>query len=204
FLRDAKRSRIGVDELKALIDEGMAPLVIDVRSALGRSVDPRCIPQAVPLDLGELRDAARGLPRGRTIVAYCNCPNDASAVAAARLLAEAGLTGVRPLGRGPRAVIGAGQPGAAPQSGEAGGAALLVPGSLSLISAAFPEAERGRAIGTWSAFSGITAAVGPVIGGFLVDHFSWRWAFLVNLPVGAVLLAICAAKVPESRGGSAQ
>jgi EmrB/QacA subfamily drug resistance transporter len=84
------------------------------------------------------------------------------------------------------------------------GAALLVPGSLSLISAAFPEAERGRAIGTWSAFSGITAAVGPVIGGFLVDHFSWRWAFLVNLPVGAVLLAICAMKVPESRGGSAQ
>jgi EmrB/QacA subfamily drug resistance transporter len=84
------------------------------------------------------------------------------------------------------------------------GAALLVPGSLSLISATFPESERGRAIGTWSAFSGITAAVGPVIGGFLVDHYSWRWAFLVNLPLGAVLLAICALRVPESRGGAAQ
>jgi EmrB/QacA subfamily drug resistance transporter len=84
------------------------------------------------------------------------------------------------------------------------GAALLVPGSLSLISAAFPENERGRAIGTWSAFSGITAAVGPVIGGYLVDHFSWHWAFLINLPVGAVLLAICAWRVPESHGGAAQ
>ncbi|CAN5419483.1 MFS transporter [soil metagenome] len=82
------------------------------------------------------------------------------------------------------------------------GAALLVPGSLALISATFPQAERGAAIGTWSAFSGITAAVGPVIGGFLVDHYSWTWAFLVNLPIGIVLLLICAARVPESTGAS--
>ena len=80
------------------------------------------------------------------------------------------------------------------------GAALLVPGSLALISATFPQAERGAAIGTWSAFSGITAAIGPVIGGFLVDHYSWTWAFLVNAPLGVVLLLICAARVPESRG----
>jgi EmrB/QacA subfamily drug resistance transporter len=80
------------------------------------------------------------------------------------------------------------------------GAALLVPGSLALISATFPPAERGAAIGTWSAFSGITAAVGPVMGGFLVEHYSWIWAFLVNAPIGAVLLAICTAKVPESKG----
>lgn len=80
------------------------------------------------------------------------------------------------------------------------GAALLVPGSLALISATFPQSERGAAIGTWSAFSGITAAFGPVIGGFLVEHFSWNWAFLVNAPVGVVLLAICATKVPESKG----
>src|SRR5579859_5576991 len=83
------------------------------------------------------------------------------------------------------------------------GAALLVPGSLALISAGFPQAERGAAIGTWSAFSGITAAIGPVIGGFLVDHYSWTWAFLVNAPVGVVLLAICMAKVPESKGKTA-
>ena len=82
------------------------------------------------------------------------------------------------------------------------GAALLVPGSLALISATFPQKERGAAIGTWSAFSGITAAIGPVIGGFLVDHYSWTWAFLVNAPLGLVLLVICAAKVPESRGGA--
>lgn len=81
------------------------------------------------------------------------------------------------------------------------GAALLVPGSLALISATFPSSERGAAIGTWSAFSGITTAIGPVIGGFLVEHYSWTWAFLINLPVGLVLLAISAAKVPESKGG---
>ena len=84
------------------------------------------------------------------------------------------------------------------------GAALLVPGSLALISATFPQNERGAAIGTWSAFSGITAAVGPVIGGFLVDHFSWNWAFLVNAPLGLALLAIGVAKVPESRGAAGQ
>jgi EmrB/QacA subfamily drug resistance transporter len=84
------------------------------------------------------------------------------------------------------------------------GAALLVPGSLALISAGYPETQRGQAIGTWSAFSGIAAAVGPVLGGFLVDHYSWRWAFLVNLPIGAALLAVCVVKVPESRAAPAQ
>lgn len=83
------------------------------------------------------------------------------------------------------------------------GAALLVPGSLALISANFPQSERGAAIGTWSAFSGITAAIGPVIGGFLVDHYSWKWAFLVNAPVGVAVVAICVANVPESKGSIA-
>ena len=84
------------------------------------------------------------------------------------------------------------------------GAALLVPGSLALVSAAFPQAQRGRAIGTWSAFTGIAAAAGPVIGGYLVDHHSWTWAFWVNLPVGIVLLAICLTKVPESLGAGSR
>src|SRR5512138_1876340 len=78
------------------------------------------------------------------------------------------------------------------------GAALLVPGSLALISAAFPERERGPAIGTWSGFSGITAALGPVLGGYLVDRWSWRWAFLLNVPLALALLAI-ASRAPESR-----
>ncbi|UVH60440.1 MFS transporter [Variovorax paradoxus] len=83
------------------------------------------------------------------------------------------------------------------------GGALLVPGSLALISAAFPEKERGKAIGTWSGFSGITAAVGPVLGGFLVDHFSWTWAFLINVPMAMLVLWIVWRHVPESRGASA-
>jgi EmrB/QacA subfamily drug resistance transporter len=82
------------------------------------------------------------------------------------------------------------------------GGALLVPGSLALISASFSKEERGRAIGTWSGFSGITAAIGPVLGGFLVDQFSWRWAFLINAPIAAAVLWIASQHVPESRGGA--
>jgi EmrB/QacA subfamily drug resistance transporter len=80
------------------------------------------------------------------------------------------------------------------------GAALLVPGSLALISAAFPEKERGKAIGTWSGFSGITAAIGPVLGGWLVDHYSWIWAFLINVPMALLVLVIVWWHVPESHG----
>jgi EmrB/QacA subfamily drug resistance transporter len=82
------------------------------------------------------------------------------------------------------------------------GAALLVPGSLALISASFPEAERGRAIGTWSAFSGITAALGPVIGGWLIEHYTYRWAFLINVPVGLVVCGLAWLQVPESYGSA--
>ena len=79
------------------------------------------------------------------------------------------------------------------------GAALLVPGSLSLISASFPPAERGRAIGTWSGFTAITAALGPVLGGWLVEHLSWRWIFFINLPIALAVLAITIWRVPETR-----
>src|SRR5262249_58847596 len=63
------------------------------------------------------------------------------------------------------------------------GGALLVPSSLALISVSFSSGERGRAIGTWSGFTSITAAVGPVLGGWLIQHASWRWVFFINLPV---------------------
>src|SRR3989442_7314556 len=79
------------------------------------------------------------------------------------------------------------------------GAALLVPGSLAIISASFPEQERGRAIGTWSGFSAITTAFGPVFGGWLIEHLSWRWAFLVNLPLAVVVLGLVSWRVPQSR-----
>ncbi|MBC5784801.1 MFS transporter [Ramlibacter sp. USB13] len=83
------------------------------------------------------------------------------------------------------------------------GAALLVPGSLALISAFFPEDERGRAFGTWAAFSGITSALGPVLGGWLIDHFSWAWAFAVNVPLAAVVVVVTWLQVPESRADDA-
>jgi EmrB/QacA subfamily drug resistance transporter len=79
------------------------------------------------------------------------------------------------------------------------GGALLVPGSLALISASFPGEKRGRAIGTWSGFTAITAAIGPVLGGWLVEHASWRWVFFINLPVAVVVFAITSRRVPESR-----
>jgi len=80
------------------------------------------------------------------------------------------------------------------------GGALLVPGSLALISVNFPLEQRGRAIGTWSGFTSMTAAIGPVLGGWLVQHESWRWAFFINVPLGATVLAITLWRVPESRG----
>jgi EmrB/QacA subfamily drug resistance transporter len=79
------------------------------------------------------------------------------------------------------------------------GAALLVPGSLSLISASFPKDERGRAIGIWSGFTAITAAIGPLLGGWLVQHVSWRSIFFLNLPLAAVIVAIAVWRVPETR-----
>jgi EmrB/QacA subfamily drug resistance transporter len=79
------------------------------------------------------------------------------------------------------------------------GGALLVPGSLAIIGASFSEANRGKAIGTWSGFTAITAAIGPVIGGWLVEHASWRAAFFINLPIAAVVLFLIFHSVPESR-----
>jgi EmrB/QacA subfamily drug resistance transporter len=79
------------------------------------------------------------------------------------------------------------------------GGALLVPGSLAIISASFAESERGKAIGTWSGYSAITAALGPVLGGFLIDHLSWRYAFFINVPLGIAVLALTYWRVPESR-----
>ena len=79
------------------------------------------------------------------------------------------------------------------------GAAMLVPGSLAVISAVFPPDERGRAFGTWAGFSGITSALGPLVGGFLIDRYSWAWAFAVNLPLAALVVAITWRHVPESR-----
>src|SRR5260370_25618877 len=82
------------------------------------------------------------------------------------------------------------------------GGALLVPGSLALISANFSQKDRGRAIGTWSGFTSITAAIGPVLGGWFVELGSWRWVFFINLPLGLVVLLLALWKVPESTAGA--
>ena len=79
------------------------------------------------------------------------------------------------------------------------GAALLVPGSLAIVSTSFDENSRGPAIGTWSGFTAITTAVGPVLGGWLVQHASWRWVFFLNLPIAAGVVAISLWRMPESR-----
>jgi EmrB/QacA subfamily drug resistance transporter len=79
------------------------------------------------------------------------------------------------------------------------GAALLVPGSLAIISASFNEDDRGKAIGTWSGFTAITAAIGPVLGGWLIEHVSWRAVFFINLPLALVVLVLVFIHVPESK-----
>jgi EmrB/QacA subfamily drug resistance transporter len=83
------------------------------------------------------------------------------------------------------------------------GAALLVPGSLAIISTSFDEESRGRAIGTWSGFTAITTAIGPVLGGWLVGHASWRWVFFINLPFAAAVIVLSLWFIPESRRSAA-
>ena len=78
-------------------------------------------------------------------------------------------------------------------------AALLVPGSLAIISASFHPDDRGRAIGAWSGLGGVATAAGPFLGGYLIDSVSWRLVFFINLPLVAVALAICIRHVPETR-----
>lgn len=78
------------------------------------------------------------------------------------------------------------------------GAALLTPGALSLIQSSFRPADRASAIGTWAGFSGVAAALGPLVGGWLVDHAGWRWVFGINIPLCLLVLALTARTVPES------
>ncbi len=84
------------------------------------------------------------------------------------------------------------------------GAAMLVPGSLALISANFSKKRRGRAIGTWSGISAVAAGIGPVLGGWLVQNYTWRWIFWINVPLCVMVLAIAWFRVPESKDGGVQ
>jgi EmrB/QacA subfamily drug resistance transporter len=82
------------------------------------------------------------------------------------------------------------------------GGALLTPGSLAILQASFPEGERARAVGAWSGLGGIAAAIGPLAGGWLIGVASWRAIFWLNVPVAALVVAITARHVPESRSRS--
>ncbi len=81
------------------------------------------------------------------------------------------------------------------------GGALVVPGALALIQDAFHPDDRSRALGWWSGLSGAAGALGPLLGGVLVDAAGWRWVFLINVPIAAALAAILIARVPEPRAG---
>jgi EmrB/QacA subfamily drug resistance transporter len=78
------------------------------------------------------------------------------------------------------------------------GGALLTPGSLAMISASFAPGDRAKAIGAWSGFGGIATAIGPFLGGYLVDGPGWRWIFLINLPLAALVVVITRRHVPET------
>jgi EmrB/QacA subfamily drug resistance transporter len=80
-------------------------------------------------------------------------------------------------------------------------AALLVPGSLAIISTSFHPDDRGKAIGAWSGLSGVTTAIGPFLGGYLVDAVSWRWIFVINLPLALLAIWIATRHVPETMTG---
>jgi EmrB/QacA subfamily drug resistance transporter len=84
------------------------------------------------------------------------------------------------------------------------GAAALVPSSLAIISASFDEESRGQAIGTWSGFTAITTSLGPVIGGWLIEHVSWHWVFFINIPIAAFVIVVALIHVPESRSTRAR
>jgi EmrB/QacA subfamily drug resistance transporter len=83
-------------------------------------------------------------------------------------------------------------------------AAFLVPGSLAIISASFDEESRGKAIGTWAGFTTMTTALGPVLGGWLIEHASWHWVFFINLPLAVLVVVITFWHVPESRSSAAK
>jgi len=81
------------------------------------------------------------------------------------------------------------------------GSALLVPGSLAIITSCFKQEKRGKAIGTWAALTALMTALGPLLGGWLSEHFSWRWVFYINIPISIMVLYTLLKHVPETKNG---
>jgi membrane protein DedA with SNARE-associated domain/rhodanese-related sulfurtransferase len=123
FYKMLRMARISVDELYRLMDAGVAPLIVDVRSQIARTLEPRHIPGALHLPLHGFEEHIQELPRDREIILYCSCPNEASAAQVAKLLIDSGFVRVRPLHGGLEAWIAAGLPVesiAADNAGDAG------------------------------------------------------------------------------------
>jgi membrane protein DedA with SNARE-associated domain/rhodanese-related sulfurtransferase len=108
FFKRLRMARISVADLYAIMQAGAAPVIIDVRSALARSLEPRWIPGALHVPLQEVAERMRELPRDREIVLYCTCPSEASAARVARILMNHGFKRVRPLHGGLDAWVAAG------------------------------------------------------------------------------------------------
>ena len=81
------------------------------------------------------------------------------------------------------------------------GSALLVPGSLAIITSCFKQEKRGKAIGTWAALTALMTALGPLLGGWLSEYFSWRWVFYINIPISIMVLYTLLKHVPETKNG---
>jgi membrane protein DedA with SNARE-associated domain/rhodanese-related sulfurtransferase len=122
FYKMLRMARISVDELYRLMDQGVAPLVVDVRSQIARTLEPRHIPGALHLPLHGFEEHIKELPRDREIILYCSCPNEASAAQVAKLLIDSGFVRVRPLLGGLEAWIAAGHPVQSLAAGDAGDA----------------------------------------------------------------------------------
>jgi len=108
FLAVLRMARISVVALYDLINAGAAPVVIDVRSATARALEPRWIPGAIHVPLNDIARHVKELPRNREIIVYCTCPNEASAARVAKILVRNGFKSVRPLHGGLDAWISAG------------------------------------------------------------------------------------------------
>ncbi len=108
FYKLLRMARISVAELYALIQNGAHPLIIDVRSATARELEPHWIPGAVAISLAEVDAHLKDLPKDRDIILYCTCPSEASAARVAKILMNRGFTRVRPLQGGLEAWVAAG------------------------------------------------------------------------------------------------
>lgn len=108
LFRMLRMARISVEELHRLMDGGHDPVIVDVRSSVAKSIDRRHIPGAIKIEMAELDEKLRDLPKDREIILYCNCPNEASAAKVASLLMQRGFKRVRPLEGGLDAWVAAG------------------------------------------------------------------------------------------------